>query len=93
MDSFGCLGMHLMLGFIIADKKVYKVSWFQDNGHAYGNIEFSMILGVVGFTLITAMTVCSLFGTNYWMKLKPMHASFVSHVGILMSTVHAMCMG
>ena len=61
---------HWVLGFIIADE-AYKVNWSQDNSRAYGNIGFSMILGVVGFTLVTAVTVHSFFGIDYWMKLKP----------------------
>jgi len=82
---------HCMLGFMITDS-AYKTKWFQENGRAYGNIEISMTLGVVGFTLITVTTIRSLFGTDYWMKLKPIYA-FVSPLGIIMSALHVVLMG
>jgi hypothetical protein len=73
-------------------KQAYKVNWFQENGRAYGNIEISMTLGVVGFTLITAVTIRLLFGSDYWMKLKPMY-SLVSPLGIIMSALYVVLMG
>jgi hypothetical protein len=82
---------HCMMGFIIADG-AYKVKWFQENGRLFGNIEISLTLGVVGFTLITAVTIRSFFGSDYWMKLKPMY-SIVAPLGIIMSALHVVLMG
>jgi len=82
---------HSMLGSIVADA-AYKTKWFQENGRLYGNNEISLVLGVVGFTLITAVTVRSLFGSDSWMKLKPMY-TIISPLGILMATLHVVFMG
>merc|ERR1712008_466234 len=54
--------------------------------------EISLALGVVGFTLITAVMIRSLAGSDSWMKLKPMYR-VAAPLGSIMATLHVVMMG
>jgi len=82
---------HSIIGCIIADDS-YKGKWFDAKGRLYGNNEISLALGVVGFTLITAVMIRSLAGSDSWMKLKPMYR-VAAPLGSIMATLHVVMMG
>lgn len=82
---------HALMGTIVADP-AYKSKWFQENGRLHGINELSMMLGIIGFVLISTVTVRSLMGKDSYMKLEPMFR-VVAPFGVLLATFHIIMMG
>mmetsp|Transcript_24456 Transcript_24456/g.36940 ORF Transcript_24456/g.36940 Transcript_24456/m.36940 type:complete len:375 (-) Transcript_24456:1725-2849(-) len=82
---------HAFMGALVA-MPAYKSKWFDDKGRFYGNNEVSMAFGVTAATLITAVTIRSLFGKTSWIKLKLMY-NFVAPLGAFLAAMHVVLMG
>ncbi len=89
--AFVYLLAHALMSCLIV-APAYQPKWFDQKMHFLWNIELSLALGVIAFTLVVILTIRSLIGEDSWMKVKPLY-KYVAPLAILLATFHVFFMG